>query len=644
MDDQERATKNDLMDRLADVAITSSISRRDFFKQTAKIVIPSITLLGLSSIVTGRTGGASALPDYASQVTTGDLTILFTHDLHSHLESYSTVDPDGTDVRAGGYARLASAIDKERKGNEERVLLLDAGDFSMGTFFHTIRSAKAPELVTMGAMGYDATTFGNHEFEFGTVALANTLNTAKKERPGKLPAIIAANIKLNEKAPDLDAIRRAFASYPVIPYKTVQRGGLKIGIMGLMGKDASVYSQPYVGSLVFWDYLEAARKMVTVLREQEKADMVVILSHCGTWDDKSVSEDEILARSVPGIDVIISGHTHTVLNPYIQSGNTLIVSAGAFGHYLGRLDVAKAADGHFAVRNYRLIPVTPDIPENPGISNMVAQYAKVAGKTYFAAYGYHAGQPLACSSFPLSYPDFTKGPSEKCMSSGLGDLVTDAFRYAVKKAEGEYYQDISLVIEPFGQIRESVGSGLFSVDDAFRLLALGMGQDGKEGYPLVTFWLTGAEIKKLMEIETTIAPNNENARLQISGMRFSYSPKQAPFNRVNTVEVETSIGQLIPLQEEQLYRVGSNWNFVLMFPYLRQVSQGNIDIVLKDKDGHAIHDLNAIRIMYDKHKKMELKEWLALAIYLQSFAADSKNIGNLPVQYRTAQPKITCLL
>ncbi|MDR7868284.1 MAG: hypothetical protein RIN56_15915 [Sporomusaceae bacterium] len=96
----------------------------------------------------------------------GNLVILFTHDTHSHIAEYPPVSGDGITGRAGGLARIAAAIDAERRGREDRVLLLDAGDFSMGTIFHTIRSTRSAELVLMGALAYDATTFGNHDFDF----------------------------------------------------------------------------------------------------------------------------------------------------------------------------------------------------------------------------------------------------------------------------------------------------------------------------------------------------------------------------------------------------------------------------------------------------------------------------------------------
>ena len=162
--------------------------------------------------------------------------MLFTHDMHSNLDEYATPSDNDGVVITGGYARLSTAIQNERKGKEGDTLVVDAGDFSTGMLFHTIRSAYALELVAMGMMDYDATTFGNHEFEFGPGPLAQCLLAAKRHSKGGLPAIIASNTVVDSQAPELAAFRKVYTAYPVVPYKIIERAGLKIGLFWFDGK------------------------------------------------------------------------------------------------------------------------------------------------------------------------------------------------------------------------------------------------------------------------------------------------------------------------------------------------------------------------------------------------------------------------
>ncbi|MFA5271081.1 MAG: hypothetical protein WC412_01920, partial [Candidatus Omnitrophota bacterium] len=139
-----------------------------------------------------------------------NLIILFTHDMHSNLEEYNVPASNNTVVSRGGYARISTAVNSERLGREKNVLLLDAGDFSMGTLFHVVRSESSSELRLMGMIGYDATTFGNHDFEYGPDQLAQALLSAKKYNKDKLPAIVASNTIVDLRIKALDYFLKAY--------------------------------------------------------------------------------------------------------------------------------------------------------------------------------------------------------------------------------------------------------------------------------------------------------------------------------------------------------------------------------------------------------------------------------------------------
>ncbi|NLJ81260.1 MAG: bifunctional metallophosphatase/5'-nucleotidase, partial [Firmicutes bacterium] len=168
------------------------------------------------------------------------VTILFTHDLHDHLLPY-TVYKEGKIQTLGGFARLQSAIKAERERDPD-LLLVDGGDFSMGTLFQTIFTSHAPQLRIMGHMGYDVTTFGNHEFDYRASGLAGSLRAAL-ESGDPLPQIVASNLafpsgKESGLTPSLRELQEALSFYGVKEYLILERGNLKIGVFALMGKDA----------------------------------------------------------------------------------------------------------------------------------------------------------------------------------------------------------------------------------------------------------------------------------------------------------------------------------------------------------------------------------------------------------------------
>jgi 5'-nucleotidase/UDP-sugar diphosphatase len=573
----------------------------------------------------------------------GNLVILFTHDIHSHLAEYPAVGGDGITGRTGGLARMAAVVAAERRGREDRVLLLDAGDFSMGTLFHTIRSTRSAELVLMGELGYDATTFGNHDFDFTPDGLAAALRAARAAAPGRLPALVASNLVLPAGRPELDAFRAAIAEYPVTTYKVIERAGLRVGLFALMGKDAAD-DAPLAAPVTFADTAATAARMVDLLRNGEKADIVICLSHVGTNKDKNRSEDELLAAAVPGIDVIISGHTHTVLEQPILAGGTVIVSAGAYSRFLGRLEFTRSADNGFGVRDYRLIAIAPPAAEAEPAARMVAGFGQDIDRSYLAAFGYKTGQVLARSRFSLPAPDWSRGRPDAVLS-GQGDLVTDAYRAAVRAVEGPRYREISLAVTPYGLIRAPLPAGPVTVDDAFRVLSLGIGLDGRAGYPLVTFWLTGREIRSLFEVEATLADVKEDARLQISGMRFAYDPGAPPFARVAAVEVETGDGSLEPLDDSRLYRVCTNLNGYYLRDFLARATGGRLTYQPKDEAGAPLADPRALIVRRAADPASpEVKEWLALAMYLGSFPdRDGDGRPDIPDGYRTPQPRIVPL-
>lgn len=244
------------------------------------------------------------------------LVIVHTNDTHSQIDSYSYKK----DVNVGGFLRREAAI-REIRAENPNMLLLDAGDFSQGTPYFNVFKGYV-EVRLMNAMGYDAATLGNHEFDNGCAALAARLKTAS------FPVVCANYQFANRKLAKV-----------IKPYIIVERAGMKIGIFGL-GVNLDGYIVPKIAQEV--DYLNpfiCARNMVEELQRQ-RCDLIVCLSHLGV-DTNKVDNDFELARQVPEIDVVIGGHSHEELNPPVIVGNTRVCQMTNRGKCFGVLTVER---------------------------------------------------------------------------------------------------------------------------------------------------------------------------------------------------------------------------------------------------------------------------------------------------------------
>ncbi len=302
------------------------------------------------------------------------ITFIHTNDMHSHLLgtpiSINHIQTaTGNNMNLGGWARIASLIRKTKAERDNPVVVVDAGDFLMGTLFHTLCRERSMELRLMKEMGYDVTTFGNHEFDLKPAGLARIITSA--QRMGGMPSIVASNIVFSDKSEEDDTLEEVCKSGLVKPYVVVVRNGLRIGVFGILGKKAAEVS-PYAGPVTFREQAAAAREMVDLLRTREKVDFVVCLSHGGVdLKNKERSEDVILAGKVPGIDIIISGHTHTPLRSPVVKGNTIIVQAWCFGRWAGILDVVRE-NGIVTMSGYRSVEINDSIPADPGVRGIIA--------------------------------------------------------------------------------------------------------------------------------------------------------------------------------------------------------------------------------------------------------------------------------
>ena len=558
---------------------------------------------------------AAGLPLTASAASTSPVyesTILFTHDTHDHFLPM----PDEEGGEYGGYTRLATLLKQEREAHPD-ALTLDAGDFSMGSLFQTIYATHAPELQALGAMGYDVTTLGNHEFDYRAQGLADMLNAAV-DSGSPLPAIVQANYK----PPESDtASWEAWERYGIQDYIILERGGISYGIFGLMGEEAD--SNAPMSGMEFEPTVEAApmgtdaadqalTDWTAELEQSSNPSLIICLSHSGT-DGKGKGEDYELAKAVDGIDLIISGHTHTVLEEPLQVGDTLIVSAGEYTSYLGSLTLSWSEDGQKTIQDYRLIPVDETVAADPGMEQLTNRFQPLVESEYLAQYGLKFDQVLATTEF--SFTPISQFATEQ-REDTLGNLIADSYIYAVQQAEGENYVPVDFAVVASGVIRGSFAAGEITTSDAFNVSSLGSGADGTPGYPLISVWITGKELKDAFEVDASVTPIMSAAQLYGSGMTWTWNPHRIIFNKVNSCAQVLPDGTTVPLENDKLYRVVTGLYSGQMLGTVNSQSFGILTITPKDANGNVITNFED-HIIYNPDGS-EVKEWYALASYLQS--------------------------
>ena len=551
-----------------------AISRREFLAGSAAAVA-AICLTG---------------PLFAAADGKKTFTILHTNDMHT---SFIGMGPaaDYTpfalndDATRGGYARLAAMIAKRKAARQGQgpVLVLDAGDYSMGTAFAAATREIGGELKLMGMMGYDATTFGNHEFDLGPDGLGRSIGVAAKA--GRIPAVLPSNTDFTKKDTTLADLQRLAKDGVVRRYVVIERGGIRFGIFGLLGKEAMHYTSG--GAATFADPIETAKEMVTLLREKEKVDLVIALSHGGVEKGKdgryTEGEDVHLPRDVPGIDVVISGHSHTFLNEAtIVNDRTPVVQTGKESKNLGELVIT--IDGNkLTVESYKLHPIDDSIAGDRAIAAEIDKLKKGVTAAVFASRGYSIDQPLAIApqDLPNTYSDIAA-------STLLANLCTDAFRKATKA-------DIGFTVN--GTMRAGLTrgkTGVQTVYDVFAMAPLGAGiVDTTAGSALVTGYLNGLDLKNLLEYMLVDNPTHPGEFFpRASGMRFRYDLSRPKFDAVTAIELGDIDRGYKPIdisgKDERLYSLTCPLmvgQFIVAIP---KFSKGKLQIVAKNKKGQQL--------------------------------------------------------
>ena len=549
----------------------------------------------------------------------GNVTILFTHDLHSHL--LPSNESDGGQY--GGYARLMTAINQQKE-QYPNAILVDGGDFSMGSLFQTAFATSAIELRMMGAMGYDATTFGNHEYDYLPEGLASMLNAAVNSGE-PLPAILEGNyLPPKEGQEDYNAVVaamwEAFENYGVKDYIILERGGIYYVIFGIMGYNADACA-PNSGSVLL-DPVETAQRIVDdataeCVEKYGVEPMVVCLSHSGTAGGKG--EDYELAQKVDGIHVIVSGHTHTTLHEPIRVGDTYIVSAGEYGKYLGVVHMDYTIDGNAELVSYELIAIDEQVEEDARIAQMVEAYKQTVNEEYLQEYGLKFDLPIIKNDVKFESVAEVYATQHE---STLGNLFADAYKWAAEEIAGI---KVDIALTAAGVIRETIPVGMVTVSDVFNAASLGVGTEGE----LIAVYVTGKDLKNALEVDASVQPLMRSAQLFFSGVEYSFNTNRMIFNKVDYSMLRRNDGTLEAIVDDQLYCVVTGMYVGQMLGSVEETSFGLLKITPRDAQGNPIASEDLVNYVIRDKKDRPVKEWYAITVYFLNM------YGSMDEQYAT---------
>lgn len=451
-------------------------------KRILSLLLVMILVLSNMSIVFAD----GAVPTSA-QTDVKKITIIHTNDTHSRI-----LDKDG----GFGFAKIATII-KETKAKNPNTLVLDAGDTLHGLPIVNI-SEGSNAVKILNATGYDFMTLGNHDFNYGQERLLELKDMAEF-------SMLSANI-LDSKG-----------NYVFKPYEIKDIDGVKVAIFGLTTPETAYKTSPTnVKGLVFADVIETSKKMVEELKD--KADVIIALAHVGL-DESSVVTSKKIAESVEGIDVIIDGHSHTILESGMLVNNTLIAQTGDYDKNLGFVEI-EVTKGEVTKKEAKLMSVkdNTEVVADETILNLITAIEE-------------ENKPLL-SKVVAKTDIYLDGIREnvRTKETNLGNLSADA----VRSASGA---DIGFVNG--GNIRIDLQPGDITFGDVAKLFPF--------GNRVVVIELTGEEVIKALETSVSGYPAAQGGFLHASGLTFKFSKDREVGSRVYEVKIG---GEIIDTAQE----------------------------------------------------------------------------------------------
>ncbi len=505
---------------------------------------------------------AAAAPNASSHDV--QITILQTTDLHDHANG---VDHVGLDVDAvdgtsatGAYSRISAYVNYVRATTKHPVILVDSGDWTMGTLYDFTLGSQPLALRFIKLMNYDCVTLGNHEFDYTPAGLAKMLGTAQSSFGFDTP-IVASNMNVGG---DTDLAPFVGDGKPISTTRVEDLGnGIKVGYIGLMGKNAA-QDAPGSAPVTFADFsanYASIQALVDELRNVNQVQIVIVLSHSGTNAAGTSGEDVSLAQHVTGIDLIASGHTHTPLNSAhtVTNGTwqTQIIDAGAYGTNVARINLTyhpatmsttREGFSNLPMTNATLarLGLSPDpriakivLATDQGINAELGPFFKQTFPDYDPTnLGTGIYHPVAGSAQKM----VSNGMSAVPPPNGLGDLAADSVRsvpnsiieQTLAAVGGNPANLPGYDFTPYqgsavatGVLRSKLLSQVpLSFADIYNVLPLGITPDSTQalpiGFPLISTYLDPGDVKKVCALQLVVQTNLASADfyLNLSGLQY----------------------------------------------------------------------------------------------------------------------------
>ena len=461
------------------------------------------------------------------------LTILHINDLHSRLEPINKYDStcnaedDAAGKCFGGIARVKTKIDERRAAigaGGGNVLALDAGDQFQGSLFYTTyKGAAAAEF--MNLIGFDAMTVGNHEFDDGPEALARFLDKAR------FPVLLG-----NADVSSSDVLRGRLAGHVVL-----EVGGQQIGIIGVVAEDTGELSSS--GSDVVFRRVEDVIRSAVAELERRGVNKIIALTHTGLPRDREI------AAAVAGVDVIVGGHSHTLLSNTVDRAadgypvwvtnpdgvDVPIVQAGAYSKYLGEIEIVFDDAGRVVSAKGEPHLLDASVSPDPTVAARLAELAAPIEEL--------KSRVVAETSAAID------GDRGSCRSGEceMGNLVAEAMLDRVKG------QDIQIAVQNGGGLRASIDAGPVTMGEVLTVLPF--------QNTVATFRLKGADVVAALESGVSQVEDGKGRFPQVAGLKFTWSRAVAPKGgRVKSVEVMDG-GAWAPIEPDKVYGVVTN-NFM----------------------------------------------------------------------------------
>jgi 5'-nucleotidase len=450
-----------------------------------------------------------------------------------------------------------------------------------------------------------------------------------------MPALLLSNAVFSaEKSAD-DELEKLFDNNTLKRKLVITKDGIKFGFFSLLGvvaDDNAAYAPP----VTFSKQIPAAKKLVQELKA-EGCDVIICLSHSGVSKSKTgewTGEDVELAGKVKGIDVIISGHTHTKIDKPIIVNGTAIVQAGEYGQNVGKLSMT-FTNGKIKVGSYSLIPIDDRIAGDPEVYAKIEEHKKNVTEVILNPLGMNYNMPVAESGFLLECNEL--GDIE---GSNLGPLVADAVHaYVNRHVKGG--TDLSMVA--VGVIRDRIVPGLQTAPDIFRVMSMGTGNDNVPGYPLSRLYVTGRELKGILEIMYIAGKSTPANYCYYAGIKVDYDPGRGLLKKIRNISIVRADGSTkavdISKENKTLYSIVANSYMLEYVSIIKKLSKGLVKVIPKDGSGSVVTDMKTSVMDFDQSRDglQEGKEWLAIIEHLSSMKDTNKNgIPDIDQKYETA--------